>query len=158
MHIFRRKWLKWFLIAFALAVCVAIVALYAMRSRPVVWRANENEAKSIGGPFRSILNPFRNRDPEYPAEAFLNMLKTNECDEAMVTLPFTEEYRSYICRKEFEHHLFSWRMTDREDTPQGVKMVYWSRRAESDDIESPIFITTQKDGAAWRVTNFGCWY
>lgn len=157
MYIFGRQWLKWFLLIVALAVTVAIVALYAMRSRPVVWRSDEHEAKSTG-PYRSIFNPFRNRDPERPAEAFLNMLKANECDKAMATLPFDREYRSYICGKEGEHHLSSWRMTDREDTPEKVRMFYWSRREGNDGIEAPVWVTVEKQAAGWQVTGYECWY
>jgi hypothetical protein len=159
VRIFRRDRLRWFLALLALAGTVSMAALYAMRSRPVLWAPyKKNETISIGGPSFSILNPFRNRDPERPAETFLNMLKTNECDKAMATLPFTEVYRSYICGKELERRLFSWRMTDREDTSERVKMFYWSRREGSEGIEGPVWVTVQKLGAAWQVTDFECWY
>ena len=158
MHIFRRKWLKFFLLVVGLTVTATTVALYAMRSRPVVWRPNEHEAKSIGGTSRSILNPFRDREPERPAEAFLNMLRANDCDKVLATVPFDQEYRSYICGKEGEHRLSSWRMTDREDTPEKVKMFYWSRREESDGVEAPLWVTVEKQAAGWQVTGHECWY
>jgi hypothetical protein len=154
----KGKWLKWSLLVVALALTVAIVALYAMRSRPVVWRSDKHEAESIGGPYRSILNPFRNREPERPAEVFLNMLKTNDCESALATLPFDGEYQSYICRKEAEHHLLSWRMTDREDTPEKVRMFYWSQREESEGLEAPVWVTVEKQAAGWQVTGYECWY
>jgi|SRR6185503_3528911 len=158
-HMFRRKWQKWFLFAVALALTVPIVALYSIRSRPVLWAPyKDNETKSIGGPSFSILNPFRNRDPELPAESFLNMLKANECDNALATLPFDREYRSYLCGKEKDHHLSSWRMTDREDTPEKAKMFYWSKREGSEGLEAPVWVTVEKQTAGWRVTGYECWY
>ena len=158
MYMFKRKWLKRFLVVVVLALTVSIVALYTMRARAVLWRPYKSETKSIGGPSLSILNPFRNREPELPAEVFLNMLKTNDCDTALSTLPFDGAYRSYICRKEAEHHLFSWRMTDREDTPERVRMFYWSRREESAGIEAPVWMTVEKQSAGWQVTGYECWY
>lgn len=85
---FGRKSLKWLLLIAALALTLSAISLYAMRSRPVVWRSNKDEAKSTGGPYRSFLNPFRNRDPERPAEAFLKLLTTNNCDKALAPLAF----------------------------------------------------------------------
>ena len=115
MHIFRRNRLRWPLAFIALTGTLSFAALYAMRSMPVLWApCKKNETVSIGGPSFSILNPLRDRAPERPAEAFLGMLKVNECEKAFETVPFDREYRSYICGRETDHGLLWWRMTDRE--------------------------------------------
>ena len=159
MRIFRRNRLRWLLGLIALMGSVSVAALYAMRSRPVLWAPyNKNETVSIGGPSFSILNPLRDRTPERPAEALLGMLKVSECEKALETVPFDREYRSYICGRETDHRLLSWRMTDREDSPEKVKMFYWANRGESAGLEAPMWVTVERRGAAWQVTDFECWY
>jgi hypothetical protein len=86
------------------------------------------------------------------------MLKPNNCDTALAMLPFDAKYRSYISGKEAEHHLLSWRLADREDTPEKVRVLYWSRREDSEDLEDPVWVTVEKQAAGWQVIGYECWY
>jgi hypothetical protein len=140
------------LLVVVLVVVVAATALYIMRSRSVLYRFVES-GDPAGEPGFSIFNPLRDRIPETYAESFLDLVKAGKCQEAMSSLPVEEEYRHYICEMEREHPLASWRLKNRTDRQDTVKMFYWHWSKEA-KAHSWLWVTVQKSDEGWHVTSY----
>lgn len=117
------------------AMVCTVTILYAMRS----------ESKF------SILNPFRNRDPEDRAETFLRLLGDGQCMRAMTTLPATPERLQQLCEREEKFSLTSWRLIDRTDEPQQVTLLYRVRR---DSYGGRVSVAVERRGEHWQVTRY----
>jgi hypothetical protein len=106
----------------------------------------------------SIFNPFRDRNPERCAEAFLELMKLGRCEQAIAELAIGTEYRQYICEQERNNILTAWSLKDREDNPPKVKMRYLVKRQKYGDTEGQLWVTVEQCGSQWQVTNYECWY
>jgi hypothetical protein len=137
---------------------LTFTGLYLTRSKSVLFRFDEAAAKSTGGPSFALFNPLRDRSPEQKAEAFLELLRAQPCVQVLADLPLGQERFQYLCQMEGRHQLTSWRMADREDAGNKVKMFYWARRVPSDDFKSQLWITAEKAGAHWKVVDYESWY
>jgi hypothetical protein len=142
----------------AVAALAAFAYLYSTRTQSVMYRFGQSEAKSIGGPSYSLFNPFRDRGPERKAETVLERVRTQPCRQALADLALDQDYFKYICDKEDANRLISWRLADREETGNKVKMFYWARRAPSGDYGSHLWLTLEKTGNQWNVVAYEGWY
>ena len=143
-------------IVLIMAVLIA-VGLYLMRSRAVLYRAS-SIPDGTGEPAFCVFNPFRDREPERSADAFLTSLKELRCTESVAKLPLTEDQRLYICEKEAEHVLESWRLENREDSLTKTRLFYWHWRKDYGESHERLWITVEKVSDKWQVTDFECWY
>ena len=137
---------------------VVFAYLYSTRSKSVLYRFEKSAAKSIGGPSFSLFNPFRDRSPEQKAEAFLERVRTQPCLQVLADLALDQETFKYLCEKEDANHLISWRLADREEMGNKVKMFYWTSRSPSGSSASPLWITIEKTGDQWKVVDYEGWY
>jgi hypothetical protein len=144
------------IIVLVLVVLVTCVALYSARMRSVLFTAN-SAADPFGEPGIVLFNPFREPAPEKSADQFLQLLRSGHREEAFRDLPFSSEHREYVSSKEEEHPLVSWRLKNRNDFSEGVKLFFWHSRADS-DIPGRLWITVAKHGDKWEVTDFECIY
>lgn len=142
------------LLLLAVTLLAIFTGLYLTRSKSVLFRIDEAAAKSTGGPSSALFNPFRDRSPEQKVAAFLELLKAQPCAQVLADLPVPQEYFQMECK----HQLISWRMADREDAGNKVKMFYWTRRVPSDDFKSQLWVTAEKTGDHWKVVDYESWY
>lgn len=143
---------------FAAALMLGIATyLYSVRSTPVLYR-HILKGNPVKEPDFTIFNPFRDRSPERSAEAFLELMKASQCEQAMSVLPDTPEYRQEICEREKESPLMSWQLTNRNDEPQKVRMYYWVKRQTYSGYQGQLWITVEKGGEQWQVTRYESWY
>jgi hypothetical protein len=140
-------------------VALAVFAyLYSIKSQSALYRFGQSAAKSTGGPYFSLLNPFRDRGPEQEAEAFLARVKTQSCSQALTGLALDQETFKYLCQMEDAHRLISWRLADREETGGKVKIFYWASRTTAGNFKSQLWITVEKADDNWRVSDYESWY
>lgn len=140
------------------AIVVVFAGLYWSRSKAVLYRFDMAAAKSTGGPSFSIFNPLRDRSPEQPAETLLEQIQTQGCVQAMTSLPLDQERRQYLYGMEENHRLISWRLADREETSNKIKMFYWVRRHPHKDFKGQLWVTVEKQGEQWKVVDYESWY
>ena len=131
--------------------------LYYQRSRSELYRYVE-AGNPVKEPAFSIFNPFRDRSPERNAEAFLEVIKAGECERTMLALPDTPEHREEVCEREKASPLVSWRLTNRSDESQKSKMYYRVKRNGYDGYQGQLWVTVEKHGPDWQVTQYECFY
>lgn len=140
-----------------LVVALLITAtLYLMRSQSVLYRSSVLP-DGTGEPSFLVLNPLRDRSPERSGEAFLESLRSGRCAETVGNL-LSEEQRRYVCAKESEHVLETWRLKNREDLTEKTKLFFWHWRKDYDGLHERLWITVQKVNDQWCVTDYECWY
>jgi hypothetical protein len=138
-----------------LLVLLISLALYSARRRSVLFSGN-SAGDPFGEPGIVLFNPFRDAAPEKCAEDFLGLIRSGRREEALQQLPFSSEYREYLSSKEEEHPLVSWRLKNRHDLPESVRL-FWHSRADS-DIPGRLWITVVRRAGRWEVTDFECIY
>jgi len=145
------------LLFIAVVVIAIIICMYLMRSKSVIYRFVE-----AGDPSNrrgvSIFNPFRDRQPEKCAAAFLELMKAGRCEHLMAGLTVDMEYRQYICKQERTNALMMWNLKGREDSPHKVKLYYLVGRRHYADAEGQLWVTVEERNSQWQVTNYECWY
>jgi hypothetical protein len=134
-----------------------VAYLFFSRSNPVVLRLGEGGAPG-GAPFFTIFNPFRDRAPERSAEQFLELMKGGQCEQLMDPLADTAEYKQHTCVRERGYPLSSWRLINRSDDAQEVRLHYTVWRENYDGLEAPVWITAERRDGRWQVTKYERWY
>jgi hypothetical protein len=109
-----------------LFVLLSSLALYSARRRAVLFSGN-SAGDPFGEPGIVLFNPFRDTAPETCADYFLGLIRSGSREEALQQLPFSSEYREYLSSKEEEHPLVSWRLKNRHDLSEGVKLFFGIR-------------------------------
>lgn len=155
--VIQRGWMYGVLLFIAVVVVAVIGCLYLMRSESVIYKFVE--AGTPGGlPTISIFNPFRDRQPEKCAAAFLESMKAGQCEHLMAGLAVDMEYRQYICQQERTDALMAWNLKGREDSPRKVKLYYLVGRRHYANAEGQLWVTVEERDSQWQVTNYECWY
>ena len=144
--------LKLLIVAATLMLGIAAY-LFVMQSRSVLYRYFEagNPTKE---PAFAIFNPFRDRQPERSAEGFLQRLNVGDCESAMSGLAQELQYQKDTCEHEKTNPLTSWRIRNRTDEPQSVRMYYQVGRQKYPDLKGQVWITVEKRGDQWQVTRY----
>ncbi len=100
---------------------LVIVLIRALTS-PVILKIGEGP---LAGDRRLVLlSPFRDREPEKVAEAFLNRLKKGECRNAISPFGWNAKKQETICQRELFSPISSVRLIDRTDHPKDVTLRY----------------------------------
>ena len=125
--------------------------LLIMQSRSVLYRYFE-----AGSPTKEpafvIFNPFRDRHPERVAEVFLERMKDGECNSLMSGFKNDPQYLQDTCERENTNRLTSWRIRNRTDEAQSVKMYYQVDGHNYSDGQ--LWMTVEKRGDQWQVTRY----
>ena len=162
MHISKasstRKGVALKVLTFIVAAMLGTAAyLYFVRSSPVLYK-NVEAGDPVKEPTFSIFNPFRDRSPEHSAEAFLKQLRAGQCEQATVALSVLPERRQDICERERRSPLASWRLKNRTDEPQKIKMYYQVKAENHNDLQGQAWVTVEKQGEKWQVTSYERFY
>lgn len=145
-------------LVFAVVLLLGLAAyLYYQRSRSVLYRYVE-AGNPVKEPAFAIFNPFRDHSPEHGAEAFLEVIKAGQCERAMSVLPDKPEYRHEVCEREKGSPLMSWRLKNRTDEPQKVRMYYRVKRKTYDGYQGQLWVTLEKQGEEWQVKQYEGFY
>jgi hypothetical protein len=139
----------------ALLVIGFTVALFLMRSRPVLLRIPPDD--TIRPRHYCLLNPFRDKAPENVAQTYLNKLREGRIE---VVSPYVGESR-YILEKEKEWPIQSWRVGNREDDADKSELMYWVKRGNGyskGGYEEEVRFTIARSGSSWEVKSFGAVY
>src|SRR5262245_38486420 len=152
-----RGWMYGVLLFITFVMVVITISLYLIRSKSVIYRFAESGSPD-GQAAVSVFNPFRDRQPEKCAAAFLELMKAGECDGWIDELSDDEEYRQYICKQEGTMALMVWNLKRREDNPRKVKLYYLVGRRHYANAEGQLWLTVEEHDSQWQVTKYECWY
>jgi len=145
-------------LVFAVVIVLGLAAyLYYQRSRSVLYRYLE-AGNPVKEPAFAIFNPFRDRSPEESAEAFLEVIKAGQCEQAMSGVPGALQHRQETCEREKDSPLIAWRLANRTDRPEKVKMYYRVNRKTYDGYQGQLWVTLEKHGENWQVMQYECFY
>jgi hypothetical protein len=145
-------------LVFVVVLLLALVAyLYYQSSRSVLYRYVET-GNPVKEPAFAIFNPFRDHSPERSAETFLGIIKDGQCEQAMSAVPGTLEHRQETCEHEKESPLMAWRLANRTDQPERVRMYYRVNRKTYDGYQGQLWVTLEKHGENWQVMQYECFY
>lgn len=142
------------LIVFSVIVLGASWLLVSPKS--VIWSFKEAGDPS-GEPGFAIFHPFREKKSETEAEKFLNLLKNGDCEKATLNLKNQESYAD-ICERESLHILEDWKLSNRNDTEQGVKLYYRVKRTSYSGYDGQLWIDVEKTSHGWKVTGIEAIY
>lgn len=141
------------LLSGAAVLILSIVILFIMQSDSVLYRYVE-----VGDPTKepafAIFNPFRDRQPEKSAEDFLLRLKHGDCQSAMSELVHRLQYQQDTCEHEKSKTLTTWRLRNRTDEHQSVRMYYLVGRQTYRDLRGQVWVTVEKRGNRWHVIRY----
>jgi hypothetical protein len=145
-------------LVFVVVLLLALFAyLYYQSSRSVLYRYVE-AGNPVKEPAFAVFNPFRDHSPERSAETFLKIIKDGQCEQAMSAVPGTLEHRQDTCEHEKESPLMAWRLTNRIDQPERVRMYYRVNRKTYDGHQEQLWVTLEKHGENWEVMQYECFY
>jgi hypothetical protein len=148
---------KWKVVLALAAVAFVSGAAYLLFRRPVLLRLSAGEETYTEFDY-TIFNPFRDTSPERCAVGVLQLMKARQCEQAMSGLEVDEKYRDYICGNEREYPMTSWRLRNRRDEPNKVRMFYWVRRNDDDGVHGRLWITAERRNGQWQATDYSCIY
>ena len=142
-----------------LVVLVAMLAAYgySKRSQPVLFSYVE-KGDPVREPVFAIFNPFRDRSPERSAEGFLENIKAGQCDCELAGIVNSPEHNQEVCKREKQSPLSGWRMMNRTDQDDTIRMYYEVRRKTYDGIHGQLWVSLARQGADWKVTRYDCSY
>ena len=117
---------------------------------------DEEAACECAGPMdwgRIVLwNPFRDRAPERTADQVLTAFKFGRCD----TIAAAQQY----CERENRFKIVSWKLTGTESDANSVGFRFWVKRTANgqDGADGPVWMTVQRQGSTWKVTDVSIVY
>ena len=139
----------------SLLVIIGIVWLLLF-SKSVIWSFKESGSVSSIHSF-VIFNPFREKKSEAEAENFLNLLKNEGCEKAVLNLKSERDYKD-ICEKESLYKLENWELSNRKDTEHSVKLYYRVKRTSYSGYDGQLWLDIEKASDGWTVTDINSIY
>ncbi len=130
---------------------VVVSSLFLVFSGPIL--LSFHTGPMVGDTEFVIFNPFRNRAPERSAEGFLEHLKTGRCEEVIGIIPGDEKAHKYICEREKQFPIVSWRLRE-IDAEGGIVSLLYRYRCEGRPDEDRLFIWVEKKNGNWIVANY----
>jgi hypothetical protein len=136
---------------------VCSLVLLLLRRDPVLLSLR-NDVRSDHG--LQILNPFRSRQPEWPARGFLERLRAGECATVLEAIDPDRDRRRSICGKESEYPITGWRL-EAVGYDQGRTVLRYrvERTVKGKRVDDPFWIWVSKHSeSSWEVTGYEPWY
>lgn len=132
---------------------------FVTRSRPVV-SGYVLRGDPVKEPSFAIFNPFRDRKPEQRADEFLTRLQKGDCESAMRELSpaASVDYQTTTCERERTLRLRSWKLQNRRDENNRVRLYYEVTREQYSDNVGQIWVTVEKGRDDWQVTRYDRYY
>lgn len=150
MSSIRRKWI----LRIGLCACLAtgwFAAWIGWRYMETASRACECE-DPVDKPRFALLNPFRDREPERLAFQVIKTIQSGNCR----SLPQALQY----CQAEQRFRILSWQLTGRSSDRDSSTMRFWVIRTQNGQgsFGDPVWVSAQREGRAWKVTNIDLYY
>jgi hypothetical protein len=134
-------------IAIVVVVLLLVLAYLLVTSSDPALFSYVEPGDPTGEPVWIILHPLRDRAPERVAAAVLNDLRDSRVEEASRRLRDPRAFSAETRARERQHPLRSWRLVNRLDSPDTVRLSYMCARGDSSDRHSPLWITLVKSGS-----------
>jgi hypothetical protein len=99
-----------------------------------------------------LWNPLRDRAPEEAADRVLGAIQSGKCGTIVAA--------QKICDRENRFKIVSWKPTEMESGEDSVGYRFWVKRTSNghDGADGPVWMTVQRQGAAWKVTDVSAVY
>ena len=136
----------------AVVIVAVAVRIQVGGGKPVL--LSFTAAAELRQPSFSLLNPFRNREPEKAAEDLLRDLGRGDVITALGRVQSAERVSPKIYAKEQEYPLRKWKLADRDDGAHEVMLLYRASREPSERFDWDVIMKVQKRGDRWAVTEF----
>jgi hypothetical protein len=124
----------------------------AISGRPRLFRFKDPATVDAANGLFVVLNPLRDRQPERAADAFLRAMQSGRCEQL---LGFYDAHsREDICGRERVYPITGWKLLDRSDTGDQVRLFYLTFRP----MPANTFVTLVRTTGGWRVQSYLCDY
>ncbi|MCZ2391525.1 MAG: hypothetical protein LC113_10665 [Acidobacteria bacterium] len=140
----------------SLLVIGLCVIWLSVAARSVIWTFKERGDPS-GEPGFVIFNPFREKRSEAEAEKVLNLLKNGKCEKVVQSLEYKESYTN-ICEKEALYTLEDWKLSNRRDGENVVRLFYRVKRMSQSDYVEGVWIDLEQTRDGWKVKDIEAIY
>ena len=150
-----RRWM------IALVIATLLIITVLLLSRPMLLKTYlfANMFGTLSDPPLTVMNPLRDKAPENAANNFLKQLQNEEPAALLRDVIKDEPAFQHISQMEKEHRLKTWNDFTREDSAEGVELMYWPQRENySAGFAPPILITVAKVGGELKVTSYSAGY
>jgi len=142
-------------LAYSTIAGIALIALFIVIQSPVFLRIPDFHSVRRH-PRILILNPFRNREPEITANAFLGQVKDGKCLE--VTSSFLSRERSAeICENQSRFPLLSWALIDLE-VESGAYVLTYEHTSRNAYEGEEMRVWVKRNEHIWNVVGFTAGY
>jgi hypothetical protein len=136
----------------AVVIVAVAVGIVVVGRKPVLF--SFTDAGELRRPSFSLLNPFRNREPEEAADDLLRDLGRGDVMAALGRVQSAERVSPEIYAKEQKYSLRKWKLADRDDGADEVMLLYRASREPSERFDWDVRMRVQKRGDRWAVTEF----
>lgn len=149
---------KMFVLAGVIVILLIVltVAWLLTTSKSVVWSYSERGEVSSTPTF-AIFNPFREKKSEAEAERFLNILKNEGCEKAVLSLNNQRNYDD-LCERESRYKLEDWKLSYRKDGEKTVELYYRVKRASDSNYSGDMRFDLEQKTDGWKVTDIEAIY
>ena len=99
-----------------------------------------------------LWSPFRDKQSEKAATSVLQAFQSGHCE----SIPAAQKY----CERERRFKVVSWKLTGRSADGDYVSLRYWVMRTAGNSaiFGDNVWVTVQRDGKAWKVTDVSLYY
>jgi hypothetical protein len=138
-------------ILFVLVISL-LLGLYLIRSRSVLLRIPSDD--TIRPRYYCVVNPFRDKAPEYVAQQYLNQLKAGEIESISSYIGERQD----ILEKERKWPIQSWRIGDRIDQTDKTAIQYWVTRGNGYNSEEEVTFDLLQSSGKWELKTYRAIY
>jgi hypothetical protein len=140
----------------AVVVILAIIALMATASRRPALLCVNPDPQMVRAHNYCIMNPFRDRAPEWAAERGLVQLAAG--NNGVISGLVEPSAREHFLEREHTYPIRIWRIGERRDAPAGCQITYWVRRGNYGYGDEQVFLETRREAGRWRAVSFSAIY
>lgn len=137
----------------------AILILYGQRdSRPTIICTSLDD--SIRPRDYCLMNPFRDKQPEFLADKVFHELKNGN---TKIILPYlenlNEEQKNHFLENETKYKIENWRIGNRKNAENKSEIMYWvSRRDYFDGHLENVWFSFEFENGEWKIKSWGAGY
>jgi hypothetical protein len=141
---------------FLIVATASCLLLYAKRNNPVLLDLKTDVRDDHGF---QVLNPFRSKQAEFSAEAFLGELKRGNCESTLRQLGEDSQGLEYVCSREQKYPIVKWKLEAiGRDQDRLVLRYRVRRRADREEFGDPFWIWLTEKNGQWHVSGTEAWY
>jgi hypothetical protein len=143
---------KWIAASAMLVLALASIVLFATRSSPVLVRLDLEPDLLTTQCVFSVLNPFRDREPERIAQEHLRALRQG--DTSIIGSFLNPEAAAHIMKAEARVPVVAWRLVDRHDTASTSRLAYSITRGGGYSYPAEAFFFFTRANNRWVLERY----